>query len=367
MMKTNSLGLYIHIPFCNKKCDYCDFVSVTDFSVMDTYLSCLEEEISFEPETSLVDTIFIGGGTPSLLSQKQLDSLFNTIYKAYKVDEKSEITIELNPESVTKEKLKAYKEMGINRLSMGVQTFDDRLLKSIGRINNMDKAISAYKMIEKSGIDNVNLDLMMALPNQSLTDIVRDLEWVDKLMPNHISYYSLIIEEDTPLAKRFKGTDENLDRIMYHKIREALTKAGYKHYELSNWSKAGYSCKHNIKYWKINDYRGYGVASHSSVGGFRFNHGDDVLEYIKNPHNVARELIGTEERLSEFLIMGIRLMDGLSRKEIVERFGQDIWSKRDRFFSLIKNGLISMDEKKILLTDKGMDLCNVVEEVLFSL
>ena len=275
------LGIYIHIPFCKQKCYYCDFVSYANKEEkIQEYIECLQKEIEMESEKYKneeyeITTIYIGGGTPSFIDASYIERIINTIKQNYKLYENPEITIEVNPGTINEEKIKKYKDIGINRISIGLQTTKDNLLKQIGRIHTYEEFLNCYKIVKKIGIDNINVDLMLGLPNQTLEDLKESLIEVINLKPNHISLYSLILEENTILEKMVsknmtKLPEEDLEREMYWTTKNILEENGYIHYEISNFSKKGYESKHNLNCWGQKEYLGFGVAAHSYIKNKRY-------------------------------------------------------------------------------------------------
>ena len=292
-------GLYVHIPFCIKKCAYCDFVSC---SGMDRYFDEYIEEIEKEASgysTETVDTVFIGGGTPTVLSAKQLTKLCCGIKQHISISDNAEYTIEANPKTLDESKLEAIKKSGINRISIGVQSFNDSELKAVGRIHNSKEAVRTIEKVKEYGFCNINLDIMMNLPNQTDESLLSTLETAVGLEPAHLSCYSLILEENTPLFEayksgKYKEPDQETDRRRYHMTIDFLKKHGYNKYEISNFAKPGKECRHNIKYWSCSEYIGLGAAAHSYYKGERFSNTDDIKRYISGNHRS-----GNAEKLSE--------------------------------------------------------------------
>lgn len=380
-MKDNELGIYIHIPFCKQKCYYCDFVSFSGQSQkMEEYISCLVQELeSYDFSTYNVTTIYIGGGTPSYLESKMiLDVLLNLKKKLQKNNtqfEKMEITIEVNPGTVTMEKLQDYKNVGINRLSIGVQSTKDKLLKQIGRIHTYQDFLNTYKMANKVGFKNINVDLMLGLPNQSIQDLKNSIEQVNLLQPNHISVYSLIVEEGTKLKKlidegKLTLPDEELERQMYWYVKNKLEQNGYNHYEISNFAKIGKESKHNQNCWKQKQYIGLGLAAHSYVSEIRYSNTENLETYLQNIHNgkleknrIIQERQNLEDTQKEFMMLGLRMIEGISICDFKEKFGTNpLYVFRNELNRLVSEGLIEVDLDRIRLTNRGLDLANVVFE-----
>lgn len=375
-MQNKELGIYIHIPFCKRKCYYCDFISYPDkCNQIPNYIKSLIKEIeSFDFSNYKITSIYIGGGTPSYIDSKYIKQILAKINK--KVDFKNvEITIEINPGTVTIEKLQDYKEAGINRISIGLQSTNDKLLQQIGRIHTYQEFLDAYHLIEKVGFKNINIDLMLGLPNQTIQDLKESLNKVIKLNPNHISVYSLIIEEKTKMAKlleegKIKLPEEEQERSMYWYVKNTLELNGYKHYEISNFAREGKESRHNMNCWNQEEYIGFGVAAHSYINNVRFSNTSNVEEYIENilsennEKNVNIEEEQTlEDKRNEFMMLGFRKLDGVNVSKFKEKFKENpIFLYRDKLNKLVEEGLIEVDLNNIKLTNKGLDFANLVFE-----
>lgn len=333
---------------------------------MEFYVEALIQELAKGASPVPVASLFFGGGTPSLLPLPWLEQIMTTIHQYFVVEHDAEITIEANPDSAEEEKLRGYRSLGINRLSLGVQSFDQECLRTLGRLHTGQEAKEAVKRAQRVGFTNINVDLMMGLPGQTIKGVAHDVRQAVALGVPHISYYSLILEAGTPLAKTYAGMEEDLERQMYHYGRQLLAEAGYHHYEISNWAKPGYSCRHNLRYWQLKDYRGFGVAAHSSVGQERFYHEDDLEAYIAQPEVVMTETISPRERLQERLIMGIRLIDGLDLAPLYGELGEKAQMLKEAVVRLEAQGLVRVNGAWMSLTPKGMDLCNRVELELYE-
>ncbi len=375
----NPLSLYIHIPFCVKKCAYCDFVShrVSDFQVnngIERYMEALKLEIGHYTKllaASTVMTIYIGGGTPSAIDGAFIHDLIDYIRKITDLDKNAEITIEINPGTLTTEKLNHYLSAGINRVSMGLQTTNDTLLTTLGRIHSTNDFITTFNAVKTAGIENISLDLMFGLPNQTLQDIENALSLIRTLKPTHVSAYSLKIEEGTPLYESYeKGEvtlpDEDLERAMYHAIEKGLRELGIEEYELSNFSLPGFESKHNLVYWKNEPYLGIGVSSHSKVSNTRFSNTSLIYQYIESleagnlPIDETDD-IDKNEDLFESIILGLRLNKGINMTELSEKYEIDFLGKyKEVLESLIHSELIYIKEETIILTTLGRDLANQV-------
>ncbi|GHU63076.1 coproporphyrinogen III oxidase [Clostridia bacterium] len=372
----DKLGLYVHIPFCARKCRYCDFVSypVAD---KDTHLAyalkvILEasEKAQIFGEGCSVDTIYLGGGTPSLIEPGLISEILDSIYTHFWAEDDCEITIEVNPVSQAREKFRAYRSAGVNRVSIGVQSFDPDVLAFLGRPHTAEEAERAVADARAEGLDNINIDLMFGVPGQDLTSWERDLKKALKLAPEHISFYSLGIEEGTPLFEdlledRFVEIDEILDRRMYHLAKEILTDAGFRHYEISNAALPGRESRHNLKYWSMDPYLGLGAAAHSYFGGRRFANTSKLTEYmtavsVSDMTNWAHENTPGDE-MSEFVFLGLRRTEGIRFSDFHTSFGRDFWELYgEETEKLIRRGLLERDGDELRLTDLGLDLANNV-------
>lgn len=371
------LALYIHIPFCEKKCYYCDFTSFPEMtSEISQYIDYLIKELSLYKEEIgdkyNISSIFIGGGTPSSINEHYIEQILNYVFLNYNTKEDIEVSIEVNPGSVSLEKARKYKAIGINRVSIGLQSLNDDLLKSIGRIHNAEDFYKSYKILKDVGFENINIDLMFALPDQSLKDLLLTLEQVVKLDVSHISLYSLILEEGTKFYKmhemgKLNMPSEEEDRDMYHKSVQFLKSNGYEHYEISNFSKRNSKCKQNMTYWKVNPYIGLGINSHSNLDNKRFSNVSDFKNYYfkleKNEFPLHEiEDIAKEMEIVEYIILGLRLIEGIDKDEFKRRFKEDIdHLYREQILKNIKSGLLVECENHIKLTDLGLDLSNQVE------
>ncbi len=375
MITKNKIGIYVHIPFCKKKCDYCDFISYCgkdDF--IEKYVDSVKKEIEHVKIKSEITTIYIGGGTPSYIDSKFIVQILEKI-KEKNVAQDAEITIEVNPGTVTQEKLQDYIDCGINRISIGLQTTSDELLKQIGRIHNYEQFLETYKMAKKVGFKNINVDLMLGLPNQRIIDLKESLENVLKLAPKHISVYSLIVEDGTPIANKIENgklklPDDELERNMYWYVKNTLELNGYKHYEISNFAKKGYESKHNMNCWNQMEYVGIGTAAHSYRDITRYSNTEDIKEYIKNvqkgefeKNRIIHEIQKEEDSKKEFMLLGLRKIDGLKISEFKNKFGDNpIYLYRNELKKLSDEKLIIIQDDNIRLSNKGIDLANLVWE-----
>lgn len=369
----DKISLYIHIPFCIRKCLYCDFPSFSGMeSVFDDYVRMLCREIdeTYSDYRGMeVKSIFVGGGTPSVLPPALLGRISDKIFSRFDVDSKAEITIETNPGTLDAKKLGEMKSMYFNRLSMGLQAWQDRLLKKLGRIHTADEFETNFLQARDAGFKNINVDLMFALPAQSLDDWQETLEKVMKLRPEHISAYSLIIEEGTPFFDMFdrgelKEIDEVTDRKMYYLAKEMLSDKGYKQYEISNFAKEGFECYHNKVYWRTEEYQGFGLGAHSYAGGVRFHNTYDMKEYLRGEgFRLDKEFLSLQEKQEEFMFMGLRMNEGVSEAEFLRRFGESMDSVYgDEIKELISEELLVKKDGRLSLTDRGVDISNSVFE-----
>lgn len=369
----DKISLYIHIPFCIRKCLYCDFPSFSGMeSIFDDYVRMLCREIdeTYSDYRGMeVKSIFVGGGTPSVLPPALLGRISDKIFSRFDVDSKAEITIETNPGTLDAKKLAEMKSMYFNRLSMGLQAWQDRLLKKLGRIHTADEFETNFLQVRDAGFKNINVDLMFALPAQSLDDWQETLEKVMKLRPEHISAYSLIIEEGTPFFDMFdrgelKETDEDTDRKMYYLAKEMLSDKGYKQYEISNFAKEGFECYHNKVYWRTEEYQGFGLGAHSYSDGVRFHNTYDMKEYLRGEGlRMDKEFLSLQEKQEEFMFMGLRMNEGVSEAEFLRRFGESMDSAYgDEIKELISEELLVKKDGRLSLTDRGVDISNSVFE-----
>ena len=383
MTMNKKIEIYIHIPFCVKKCDYCDFLSAPcDDETKKKYVDALCREIEWAKDCLKeyqVDTIFIGGGTPSILEGKYIGRILNAVYDSAKVSDKAEVTIECNPGTLTIEKLENYKEVGINRISIGLQSANDEELKSIGRIHNFAEFKESYKLAREAGFENINVDLMSALPGQTVESYKETLNKVICLNPEHISAYSLIVEDETPLKERVENglvelPKEDDEREMYYMTKDILEKAGYKRYEISNYAKDGFECRHNVGYWKRTEYLGFGIGAASLFRAKRFYNTSDINRYInmleRDVMNAAEvwesineneETLTKNDEMEEFMFLGLRMMDGISADDFKESFGKDIKTVYGEVLEKLESqGLLVTEQEKIKLSERGIDISNQV-------
>ena len=346
--RTKPVSLYLHFPFCERKCRYCDFLSgPASEEERDNYIDLLCREIrlrAFEVPGS-VDTIFMGGGTPSIMTPAQLQALMNCLRETFQILPDAEISMEVNPGTADGEKLRAFRESGVNRLSIGVQSFDDAELRLLGRIHTSQEAREIFHAAREAGFTNLNLDLMSALPGQKMETWAHTLREAVALGPEHLSAYSLIIEEGTPFASMQLPAlpSEEEDRAMYHFTKQFLSENGYRRYEISNYAREGYACKHNGGYWTGHDYLGLGLGASSLMGSERFKNPDRMEAYRKAVLagdcmglRQERELLSQEDQMEEFMFLGLRMTDGVSVEEYQRRFGEPV---EKRFGEVIEKHL----------------------------
>lgn len=369
------LGIYVHIPFCLKKCYYCDFLSVpAKAEEIEAYFFALEKEILAYHKLSFlysVQSIFLGGGTPTLPSEKYIIHILEEIQKVFFVEKGAEITIECNPETVNLEKLRVYREAGINRISFGLQSAEDKVLKELGRVHTYQRFLESFMAAREVGFANCNVDLMFGLPRQTLEGWRNTIQTVLALEPEHISAYSLIVEEGTPFYQRMKEgrlflPEEEEERQMYWQTEQWLKEAKYRRYEISNYAKVGYECRHNQIYWSGQDYLGLGLGASSYMDQVRFRNPLDFKEYQTNViclEQLHREVerLTVANQMEEFMFLGLRRMDGISKMEFEKRFGDSV----ERIYGKVvekwkREGFLEEGEDRIWLTQDGIDVSNVI-------
>ena len=372
------LSLYIHIPFCVKKCEYCDFYSLCDLSLKTKYVNALIAQIKdfrSEAKNKLVDTIYFGGGTPSLLSGDDMLLIMKAVRSVFRIAEEAEISMEANPGTLNPEKLSAYREAGINRLSLGLQSADSEELKRLGRIHTREEFESSFLLARLEGFQNINVDIMYALPDQTEQTLSDTLDYVIALDPDHISFYGLKIEPETPF-----GRDETIEAAlpvedtqadMYLNSVEKLENAGFLQYEISNFSKPGFECIHNLKNWKCRDYLGFGPAAHSFFDGKRFSYKKDINAFIADP--LKRDQLYDEyEQLTygdvawQFVMLGFRLRLGIDVIEYEERFGDDFDARYlEKMAPFIDKQYILKTKNGYRLSRRGLLISNyILSEIL---
>ena len=373
MMKKKDLELYIHIPFCIRKCKYCDFLSgPSGEKERQEYVESLCRKIHSYGELAeayRVVSIFVGGGTPSILTEKQILKIFTALREVFEIEADAEITLEMNPGTVTEEKLEAYKQCGINRLSMGLQSTDNRELKALGRIHTYESFLESYLLARAAGFQNINVDLMSAIPYQTRESYQKTLRRIAKLVPppEHISAYSLIIEAGTPFYERYGEGEhaeelpgEEEERQMYQDTIEILKTYGYHRYEISNYAKEGYECRHNIGYWNRTEYLGIGTGAASLIENRRFT-APDLLKKADGSEEEDIEILTVENQMEETMFLGLRMMKGVSVSGFEKTFGRTIKSVYGDVIERLKmEQLIVEDGDDIRLTEHGIDISNYV-------
>ena len=370
------LEIYIHIPFCVRKCYYCDFLSApADEKTKDAYMEALYTELTKRAEEFseyTVVSVFVGGGTPSTVRTKQLVMLLDGLRKYYRMDPDAEITVEVNPGTADKTKLEQYRRAGVNRLSIGLQSGNDGELCRIGRIHNFRQFMDTYEGAVAVGFVNINVDVMSALPGQTLYSYLETLHMLLALkpQPTHISAYSLILEEGTRFWElsqegKLEFPDEDTDRLMYSETGRVLREAGYERYEISNYAKPGFRCRHNCGYWTRTDYAGFGIGAASLIDNVRFHNGEQLASYLKNPTDCRedRQVLDSREQMEEFMFLGLRLTEGIDVRTFGSMFGR---SPEDVYGEIIeknkRNGLLEYRERgnRLALTERGLDISNYV-------
>lgn len=386
------IGMYLHIPFCKQKCKYCDFISFSyDCNKVQEYFTYLLQEIEEKSNEIVlkkdsennqvqkikdiveINTIYIGGGTPSIVSEKYIEQILTQIRKNYKIVDNAEITIEINPGTVNEEKLKKYLQIGINRISIGLQSANNKLLEMLGRIHTYEEFTEVYKLAREVGFKNINVDLMIGLPMQKQIDVKNTLKNIIEMNPEHISVYSLIVEENTQMYDlieqgKLKLPTEKTERNMYWNVKNALEENGYIHYEISNFSKENKQSKHNLNCWNQEDYLGFGLAAHSYFNGIRYSNIDNLKQYIENYKNdssiynvIIHENQTKEEMMKEYMLLGLRKIKGISISKFKEKFTENpLYIYRNELNKLAQRNLIEIDGNTIRLTNKGLDLANTV-------
>lgn len=367
-------GLYIHIPFCRSRCSYCDFATgLYQSELAERYVGALVEEIIGSRNSgSRVDTIYFGGGTPSLLASPQLDRILAALHNHFRIDAATEFTLEINPGSVTQKTLREFRNLGVNRASFGAQTFDDAELAKLGRSHTSAETLQTFQDLRAAGFENISFDLIAGLPGQTLAGWQRNISQALKMQPEHLSFYLLEVHSGTPLAEHIRrglqpAPDDDLAAVMYEWMIERAGEAGYDHYEISNLCRPGFSSRHNTKYWTAEPYYGFGCSAHSYDGrARRWSNYRDVMRYVELVENQAspvieeQELSQTEVR-AEALFLGMRLMRGISLRQYRESFGVDLRAQHGEDLDRFRDaGLVEFDGDLIRLTRTGALLSNEV-------
>ena len=391
-MKRN-LSLYIHIPFCVQKCLYCDFLSFDDtlYAKQLQYMDALRTELKlYQPyaDRYSVKTIFIGGGTPSTMDESLIEALLTQIRSVFRVDRFAEITIEANPGTLKYTDLLAYQSYGINRLSIGLQSADDELLKMLGRIHNFDQFVAGFTSARRAGFRNINVDVMSGIPGQDMHSYVDTLTRVMEYRPEHISAYSLQVEEGTKLAEDeyLLGMlpEEEVDRRMYAMTKKILRTNGYERYEFSNYAQPGFECRHNLVYWTGGEYIGFGLGAASLFKGERFSNLRDLYQYLELMGEVAKLMtpemdllqlydaatvklrcdntaMYVDRRMEEYMFLGLRMIRGVSRTEFKEKFNKEMFDVYGPVINkYVDDGFLKLEEDRVALTDAGIDISNII-------
>lgn len=366
------LSLYLHIPFCVKKCAYCDFPSHAGREQdIPAYVEALKGEIMEAGRTwpnRRVETVFFGGGTPSILTGSQMKTLMDAVFSSFSVAPDAEISMEANPGTLTEKKLAAYRSAGINRISIGVQAMNDRLLRNIGRIHTTEEAVQAVLLAKGAGFDSINIDLMYGLPGQSIDDFTDTLNRALSLPVTHLSMYSLIVEEGTPLYRRVEqgesvpGDEETLQ--MQHTAAQIAAKHGLFRYEISNYARPGFECRHNLVYWRRGDYLGLGCAAHSMMENARFSNTASLSDYLAGVRQADYQPLDETDALTETVMLALRTSEGMDMTVYRALSGRDFPKKERTIARLISEGLASLENDRLMLTERGMDVLNAVIEAL---
>ena len=376
------LGLYLHIPFCIQKCGYCDFLSApAGREEREAYVQALEKEIRSYGDFAggyRVSTVFVGGGTPSCLEASQTEGIFEAVKDTFEIERMPEISMEMNPGTVTKEKLQAYKNCGINRLSIGLQSVRDSNLRLLGRIHTYEEFLESFRLAREAGFQNINVDLISSLPGQTEESWREELKTIAELSPEHISVYQLILEEGTTFYEKYAAhpellPDEETSRAIYQATEEVLGQYGFHQYEISNYAKEGRECRHNLKYWERDDYLGLGLGAASMVRNIRMNNTGDMKTYLEKcgePKTMRTDVQFLEEprQIEEFMFLGFRKTRGISKKEFRRVFGRDIELVYEKALKkLFSSGMLLEKKDRLYLSKEGVLLSNaVLSEFLFD-
>ena len=377
------IGIYLHIPFCLSKCEYCDFCSVAGSSkrLRSRYLSALEAHmqlLSKKLDNCFVDTVFIGGGTPPVIGEGAFRSLSDSLYKYFYVADNAEFTVEVNPATVTKKLARTFVDCGVNRVSIGLQSANENELRQLGRIHTVKEFEDSYNLLRNAGIENINIDLMYGIPNQTPESFLNTLKYAVSMRPEHISAYGLQIEPGTPFYNKKDSLllpSEDDEYSMYVYASEYLAINGYSHYEISNFARPDFQCKHNKKYWNNDPYVGIGCAAHSFIGGERYGYCDGIEEYIDcikhkdlDAAIVDKEVIDSDVMESEYVMLRLRLADGIDKKVYKALFGIDFDTKyRERLNGYIEGGFVTDTPERCCLTIDGMYVSNTILSSILDL
>ncbi len=375
------LGIYFHIPFCKQKCNYCDFYSIKwDYETENKYIEAILNEVKkYKGELNkkyIADTIFFGGGTPTIIKPENIKRIIDGLNDLVAIAKNPEITIEANPNTLTDDNLKAYKKMGINRLSIGIQSLNDEILKKIGRIHNSYEALNSIDRAKNNGFENINADIMFNIPGQNVKDIEDTVSRIIEKDVKHISFYSLKLEKGTPLYVMEKSNkiimpDEDDEREMYYTGRKVMENNNLAQYEISNFAIHGYECRHNLKYWNQEEYVGLGPSAHSFLNNIRYSNPSDLNLYCESLkadkfERIIQEELSSDDLMVEYIMLRLRLTEGISISEFNDKFSADFKEMyKMQIDYLVKNKLVKISENNIKLTKKGMDISNyVIEEFM---
>jgi oxygen-independent coproporphyrinogen-3 oxidase len=370
-MNQQAMGMYLHIPFCKSKCPYCDFCSMPrpDAELVETYVNELVRRMSAWGERCrgrAVDTVYLGGGTPTLLTAPQAERIMRAIHDCFSVDSGAEVTVECNPATADREALAHWRELGVNRLSMGAQSAQRDELKALGRLHTWDDVCRTVEDARTVGIDNVNVDFMMGVPHQTLDTLADTLHRAIALDPDHLSAYCLILEEGTPYARRGADAlglpDEDTVADMYDAASAIIREAGYEHYEISNYAKPGRRSRHNLHTWQAREYLGLGVAAHSYLNGERFGNSRDLSAFLRGEDiTCERYALTPRERADEAMMLGLRLREGIDEKAFFDRFGIDLWERYgERCAPYLKQGMLIRESGRVRLCERGWMVSNTI-------
>ncbi len=386
MMDLEITSAYVHIPFCRSKCYYCDFNSYADCGhLTKDYFEALKSEIKKSSEyingtkssykTKTLKTVYFGGGTPTSVSPSYISEAIYLLDGYFGIDRYPEITIECNPGTVDRDMVREYKKCGINRVSIGLQSYSDRLLKTIGRTHSTEDFIRTFTMFKDEGFDDINVDIITGLPGQSMNDFVSTIRMLTEMKPEHVSVYSLSISEGSRFYDEIEKIrpllpDDDEEREMYHFSRETLSSAGMSHYEISNFAYPGFECKHNVSCWKGKNYFGFGAGAHSYIGRRRAANCRSPEEYIRKvkssgqtdyfPASETMEILTDKASEKEFFLLGFRLIDGISESEFTGKFHIEPDEYQPQLEYLVRQGLVARDADRLKLTLKGLDFANLV-------
>ncbi len=363
-------GLYIHIPFCKSKCNYCDFCSFSNMEKSERaeYITALKREIQSykRDERYPISTVFFGGGTPSLLEPDEFLDIASALTEVFDFDGLEEYTVEVNPKTLTAEKLTAYRKCGVNRISIGVQSIHKNELKILGRIHTFEDFLTTYQMVKDAGFDNINIDIMYGIPEQTKKSFSQTLEAITSLCVPHISVYGLIIEDGTPFFRMRNSLalpNEDDEADMFFEASKYLKERGFSHYEISNYAKPGFRSRHNLIYWHNSEYIGIGLAAHSYLNGVRYSNTEKMSEYLSGEFSLYRsiETISSDDAAYEYAMLALRLVTGINLAEYRELFGVDFRiGREEKIAEFERLGLLTSSEEKIALTDKGFYLSNTI-------